>query len=343
MKRKSCEISEFTRGEICGMKRFKMTNREIAKELGVKEGVVQYTLAKVTKYGTAETRSRSGRPRKTNHLVDLSIKKHVGLSPEISSSEIAKELNSVREVKISPTTVRRRLNFLGINSRVKAKKPFISVVNRRKRLAFAKLHRNWSVADWSRVLWTDESKFNALSNDSKSRRVWRRQGERMNKKYITPTVKFGGGSVFAWGCMSSSGAGALHHVDEIMDSAVYVDILHKEVPISTKKLFKKQKWVFQADNDPKHASKMAKAFVAEKQWSVMEWPPQSPDLSPIEGLWAYCKRHRPVFRSTNIKLAFAHIRKTWEKIPVTVCENLVASMPRRMEAVIKAQGGPIDY
>ncbi|CAJ0943593.1 unnamed protein product, partial [Mesorhabditis belari] len=41
-------------------------------------------------------------------------------------------------------------------------------------------------------------------------------------------------------------------------------------------------WIFQADNDPKHTSKKAKTFLTNQGWKILKWPPQSPDLSPIE-------------------------------------------------------------
>lgn len=79
-----------------------------------------------------------------------------------------------------------------------SKKPWISKKNVRARLKFAQEHAHWSVADWGRVLWSDESKYNLFCSDG-IRYVRRPIGSRNDPKYQVPTVKHGGGSVTVWG------------------------------------------------------------------------------------------------------------------------------------------------
>ena len=73
----------------------------------------------------------------------------------------------------------------------------------------------------------------------------------------------------------------------------------------------------------------------------MTWPAQSPDLNPIEHLWDHLKRRLGGYENPpgGMEELWERVQVLWEKIGADMCQNLIESMPRRVEAVIKAKGG----
>ncbi len=73
--------------------------------------------------------------------------------------------------------------------RKSATKPLLKQRQRQKHLTWAKEKKNWTVAQWSRVLFSDESKF-CISFRKKGPRVWRKSGETHNPCFLKSSVKF---------------------------------------------------------------------------------------------------------------------------------------------------------
>ena len=76
---------------------------------------------------------------------------------------------------------------------------------------------------------------------------------------------------------------------------------------------------------------------------MLSWPPQSPDLNPIEHLWNEMeRRHQDKHPKSKEDLKNV-LSEVWENIEEEVCQKLVGSMRKRFQAVIKARGGPTKY
>ncbi len=77
---------------------------------------------------------------------------------------------------------------------------------RQRRLTWAK-EKNWTAAQWSKVLFSEESKF-CISFGNQGPRVWRKGGEAHSPSCLKSRVNFPQ-SVIIWGAMSSAGVGPL--------------------------------------------------------------------------------------------------------------------------------------
>lgn len=311
------------------------------RQFGVPHQTISFWNKKRTKYGTADSRRKTGRPRKTTKRDDKMIVREANKNPRLTAVEIVRDFNENREDKISVSTVKRRLYTGGLFGRRPSKKPLISKKNRMARLKFAKDHLHWDIKEWSKILWSDESKFNLFSSDG-IRYIRRPKGKKYDIKYQVPTIKHGGGNVMVWGCFSRDGVGPLHKIDGIMDRFVYADILKNNMlPHAKSKM--PRGWTFQQDNDPKHTSKHVKEYMNKAKIRLFEWPSQSPDLNPIEHLWEELERRirSATYRNTN--QLWEALQTEWAKIPLERLVKLVDSMQSRCRAVIAAKGFATKY
>lgn len=186
--------------------------------------------------------------------------------------EIASDFNVGRQDSVSHSSIRRALQKNNLNGRVALKKPLLRKQNIEKRLKFAVDHINWTPAQWDRVLWSDESKFEIFGT---KRRVYVRRGkdERTKMDCIIPTVKHGGGSVMVWGAMCSSGVLPLVKIHGIMLKEHYHTILSRKALPGGKQLLGPG-LCFQQDNDPKHTAVINKKYLdnQEKKGKMVNLP-----------------------------------------------------------------------
>ena len=94
------------------------------------------------------------------------------------------------------------------------------------------------------------------------------------------------------------------------------------------------------DGAPCHRSKLVSQYLSKENVTVLEWPGNSPDLNPIENLWNNLKDKVAQRQPSSTQALIQAIKEVWVKeISREYCENLVYSMPRRIQAVIENKGG----
>ncbi|XDV43857.1 hypothetical protein PO909_012255 [Leuciscus waleckii] len=290
---------------------------------------------------------RPGRPRKTTVVDDRRILSMVKKNPFTTSSQVKDTLQEVG-VSLSKSTIKRRLHknkYRGFTTRCK---PFISIKNRKARLDFAKKHLKKPDQFWKSILWTDETKINLFQSDGK-RRVWRRKGTAHDPKHTTSSVKHGdGSSVMAWACMAANGTGSLVFIDVTadkssrMNSEVFRSILSAHIQPNASELTGRC-FTVQVDNDPKHTAKATKSFFKGKNWNVMQWPSQSPDLNPIEHAFHLLKTKLKGESPKNKQELKTVAEEAWQSITRDETQRLVMSMCSKLQAVNDCKGFATKY
>ncbi len=167
-------------------------------------------------------------------------------------------------------------------------------------------------------------------------------GEAQNPCCLKSSVKFPQ-SVMIWAAMSSAGIGPLCFPKSTVNAAIYQEILEHFMLPSADKLYGDADFIFQQDLAPAHTAKGTKSWFNDHGVTVLDWPTNSPDLNPIENLWGIVKRKMRDTRPNNADELKDAIKETWASIPPQQCHKLITSMPRQIEAVIKAKGAPTKY
>ena len=118
---------------------------------------VQTTLKNHELHNDVKDLPKLGRPLKLTSRDQSYLYRKVRQDPKISYHEFAEGFTKTpSNVSVSSWTVRRSLNKKGIDCYVAARKPLLGVSDCLKRLKWCK---HWSVEDWAKVIFSDESNF----------------------------------------------------------------------------------------------------------------------------------------------------------------------------------------
>lgn len=284
MGRKNKETTEEERQ--IAVKRFRKGEsfKTIAEILNRPISTVKSIIYRFSQSNSYRNKPRRGRPSVLTPADKRQIVRKVKRNPKLSAPRIRSEVENEIGKHVTAQTIRNVLHEAGLNGRTARRKPYISKVNRRKRLAYAKEHVNDGHDFWKKVVFTDESKFNLFKSDGRVT-VWRKRNCELDEKNITPTVKHGGGSVLVWGCMSANGVGELCFLGGTMDHRHYINILKTNLPRSVNNMGLAGDYIFTQDNDPKHTALNTKLWLLYNTPHWMVTPPQLPDVNPIENLY----------------------------------------------------------
>lgn len=321
------------------------TQRRIALSVGVDQSTVSRIVHLYRTTRSLTPRHSIGRPSRLTPRTRRYLARKVLTSRRNTPSSLSYQVTRTQGVKVHPRTIKRALHQEGLIAKKMPRKPRLKPAQKKARLQFAKEYSKKPERFWRSVIFTDESPF-AVFPSPGGQWTWTRPGERFLPNTYVETVKHGGGTIHIWGAVTHSGIGWMCRLPEGLDGPTYINILEDELQHTIDSYFPAGKhFIFQQDGASVHRSKVVQAWLKEHPMPILPWPAQSPDLNPIEHVWADVKRRiRENYEDIDGKeKLWEAIQVEWEATPVQLIKNLYASMPRRLQAVIQAKGGVTKY
>jgi transposase len=335
-------IPEDAQKKIVQLRKKKVPVLEIAKRLNLSRSTIMNYCKEAGIYGP---KNHSGRPKKLSQEASVSLCKAF-LHNKVQSLDEGKRLVEKKfNTSISRQTVSNCLTVNKIKCYKKVKKPLLTEKHREKRLLFSNTFSDFSFFDWKNVIWSDECKF-ALSNTNRKEYCWKRKSDPLKDTHIKKTLKFGGGAIMTWGCITSKGVGRLVKIDGIMTAEKYIEILADGLLGTLEDHdLKLSDTLFMQDNDPKHTAKRTKEWLHVNQVKLLDWPAQSPDMNPIENLWNIIdqKIRKRKNKPANVNELWEAVQQEWNGLDKQIIRNLYVSMTSRIAALKKAKGGYTKY
>ena len=136
-----------------------------------------------------------------------------------------------------------------------------------------------------------------------------------------------------WGIISSAGVGPIVRCHGHISTSVYKELLRQHT-LSHLRKRTIETLIFMQDNAPCHKAKIVLSFLEEEGIVVMKWPPQSPNMNPVEKIITEKAQN---INPQNIDDLWDFLKEEWESITTSFCKKLIDSCGRRCNKVIQCK------
>ncbi len=276
--------------------------------------------------------------------VILKVKQLARENPKMAIRDFEAELAKEFPQKVIPSksTIHRILAQSGFQILKIKKKIMIFPRNQLKRVEFCSEMANYGPAFWDTVIWSDETTVRQMPQGKELFiRIHNTQISELDA--INPQIHSGRFSVMFWGYFSKLGLGSLVALEGTMTAQTYVELLQDTVLPELAAAGRPM--VFMQDNAPCHKARIVTEFLAQNHIETLDWPPQSPDMNPIENLWAIIKarRQKKIGTPKTKHDLIDQIFDIWDNIEDSIIQNLANSANKRVNEVLKLKGKVSKY
>lgn len=283
-------------------------------------------------------REQQGRPTKLNSQIKYFICITTINFPEMSGAELALRIQNLFHIDVSDDTVNRCRTKYSFKYGQRIRALPITAQHANTRLMFS----NWffmSGYNHQTIVFSDESWFEI---GTANHYVWRISGE------VYPTILKTDlphpPKVMIWGAIGHNFKSNLVFFQSSVTSDTYFNnaIVGSALKQNADYVYGINSWYYQQDNARPHVSRKTLNNLHNIGINLLPfWPPHSPDLSPIEIVWAIMGKRVEKFRPKTVYDLKVVIQYVWDNLSFHTINSLIDSFPRRLRKCIQNRGSQV--
>ncbi|GFU51088.1 transposable element Tcb1 transposase [Trichonephila clavipes] len=256
---------------------------EVSEELGIAQSVISRIWQRFQDDGNVSRCYGTGRPRVTTPNEERYLAVTAKRNRRSRASDLSRQLSSVTGATVSRKTVYRHLGHIGLYARRPVKCAPLTATNCRLRLTWSREHALWTPQQWSRVMFSDESRF-SLQSVSRRTLIWRAPGTRYRQKNTIERHCYSGAGWLVWGGIILGSRTDLHAQSVTMTGHIYRDVI-LEQHVRFFRGAVSAEFLFMDDNARPHRANIVDKCLQSEDITLMDWLAYSLDLNPLEYVW----------------------------------------------------------
>lgn len=131
-----------------------------------------------------------------------------------------------------------------------------------------------------------------------------------------------------------------------VNSTTYINeaIVGSHLKYKADMAFGPHNWLLQEDNARPHTATYTQNCLKRLNINTLQiWPPYSPDLSPVEIIWAIMKRRIEKYKQSNLQQLMQVINYVWNQLDYFTIDCLIDSFPKRLQKCIENNGEEVRF
>jgi transposase len=321
---------------------------DVAKQYGLQWQTCKAILTRYLQRGTTHNAPRSGRPPKLSDRDKRRLLRLMKKHRRATFTELAK----IFSPKVSSRTIRRVLHDHGYSRHTAHHVPYIRPETKTKRLWYSRQLAHLKPEEYDFIIFTDET-YIFIGESPGKVYITRSPDENDLPETFVHRFKKSSLKIMVWAGIMLGSKGPIVVLDFPggrgggMNSKRYCDqvLSGPFLEYYTAMRLERGEVYMMQDNARCHTSKSTLQWFAKHEVILLDHPPTSPDLNPIENVWADIKRairSRPR-APTSIEELKTAVFEAWESLRQEDIDRYILSMPKRVQAVLKAKGGNTQY